>query len=178
MAKSKKPPEPAKPSPPSGVLPVPNATDATVQLLYSAQIARAQAISGPLPPPELLRQYDSVCPGLAERIVKMAEEEVMHRRAIERESIAVQARDQISYRRSELFGQVFGLLIGIAAIGGAVYCATHGAQVAGSIIGTGGVTGLVTTFILGRNLLLKQRQQEFQHQLQLQERRLAEIKQL
>jgi uncharacterized membrane protein len=108
----------------------------------------------------------------------MAEEEVMHRRAIERESIAVQARDQISYRRSELFGQVFGLLIGIAAIGGAVYCATHGAQVAGSIIGTGGVTGLVTTFILGRNLLLKQRQQEFQHQLQLQERRLAEIKQL
>ena len=84
------------------------------------------------------------------------------------EVIAIQGRDQSAYRRSEFLGQVFGLAIGIAAIGSATYMAVHGAQLAASVIGTGGVTGLVTAFIVGRHTLLKQRKQEFQQQMEAQ----------
>jgi len=39
---------------------------------------------GPIPPPDILRGYDKVLPGLADRIVGMAEAEGSHRRDQER----------------------------------------------------------------------------------------------
>jgi len=36
-------------------------------------------------------------------------------------------------------------------IGCGTYAAVHGAEFAGAVIGSGGVIGLVTTFIYGRN---------------------------
>lgn len=38
---------------------------------------------GPLPAPETLAQYDAIVPGAAERILKMAEEEALHRHGME-----------------------------------------------------------------------------------------------
>ena len=133
-------------------------------IIYSAQIAQMQVQAGPLPPPELLRQYEAITAGLVDRIVKMAEDEAQHRRKMEAEIVAVQSRDQQAYRRAELLGQVCGLSIGVFAIGGAVFCSVRGAQIAGAFIGTTGVTGLVTAFILGRTFLMKQRQQEIRQQ--------------
>ena len=48
-------------------------------------IVRAVSIelSGPLPHPQLLRQYDEVVPEGAERIVKLAEDQVHHRQTME-----------------------------------------------------------------------------------------------
>src|SRR5207245_2145334 len=86
-----------------------------------------------------------------------------------------QTEDQKAYRRSELLGQIFGLLIGIGAIAGAVICAVKGAQIAASFIGTTGVTGLVTAFILGRSYLLKLRQQEIDQQQQQQSQQKPRI---
>jgi hypothetical protein len=40
-------------------------------------------LSGPLPHPQLLRQYDEVVPDGAERIVQLAEDQVHHRQAME-----------------------------------------------------------------------------------------------
>jgi len=101
-------------------------------------------------------------PGLAARIVAMAETETAHRRAIEAEIVAVQKRDVEKYRQAEMLGTIAGLAIGLAAIGGAVYAGTHGAQWTGSFIGTAGVTGLVTAFIAGRSMLAKQQAQNMQ----------------
>jgi len=39
--------------------------------------------SGPMPPPSTLREFESVVPGSAERIVRMAELEQSHRHASE-----------------------------------------------------------------------------------------------
>ena len=44
--------------------------------------------SGPLPDPETLAQYDQVVPGVAERIIKMAESEATARRDNERRSLS------------------------------------------------------------------------------------------
>lgn len=43
-------------------------------------VARSQSFTGPLPPPEILQGYESVCSGLANRIVAMAENQGDHRR--------------------------------------------------------------------------------------------------
>jgi uncharacterized membrane protein len=43
--------------------------------------------SGPLPPPEILAQYNEIVPGAAERILKMAEEQSAHRRGLEDKTI-------------------------------------------------------------------------------------------
>ena len=36
-------------------------------------LIRSEAFSGPLPPPQHLAEYEKICPGLADRIMKMAE---------------------------------------------------------------------------------------------------------
>ena len=112
---------------------------------------------------------------MAERLIKMAEDEAAHRRKMEAEVIAIQGRDQSAYRRSEMFGQIFGLAIGLTAIVGATYMGIHGAQISASIIGTGGVTGLVTAFILGRTMLLKQRQQDYDQQQKMLHQKRNEL---
>lgn len=130
-------------------------------LAVSAQLAIQQQ-TGPIPPPEILERYNKVYPGLAKQIVEMAQDEGLHRRAMEKSLLDIQGRDQIAYRRSEVLGQVFGTVIGIAGLAAATACAIHGAQVAASVIGGSTVTTLVVAFILGRHYLLKIRQQEHQ----------------
>ena len=127
------------------------ANSALASITYQASTQLSQ---GPLPSPEILKHYNSVIPGLADRIVAMAEAEAAHRREIEKKIIETQASDMARFRRAELCGQIFGLLIGLTALIGAVYAAVNHAQVAASFIGTTGVTGLVTAFIIGRQSLV------------------------
>ena len=49
----------------------------------SVQIERATFHSGPLPSPDVLQKYDQVLPGLAERIMRLTENQHRHRQAIE-----------------------------------------------------------------------------------------------
>jgi uncharacterized membrane protein len=49
-------------------------TDSSEQVVISRQ-----QFSGPIPPPDTLAQYDVIVPGLAERIMKMAENEAASR---------------------------------------------------------------------------------------------------
>lgn len=51
--------------------------------LATAITVSRETFAGPLPPPALLGEYEEALPGLAERIVVMAESEGCHRRAIE-----------------------------------------------------------------------------------------------
>ena len=48
-------------------------------------------------------------------------------------------------------GQILAFLIGLAALGASTYCIVNGFEWSGSAIGLGGLTGLVTAFIKGRD---------------------------
>lgn len=48
------------------------------------EVQEVSRFTGPIPPPDLLAEYDQILPGLAERIVTMAEGEANHRRGIQR----------------------------------------------------------------------------------------------
>ncbi len=94
----------------------------------------------------MLEQYDRLVPGAAERILQMAEAESKHRQSLEK--AAQQANIENAKReleiadyqsraafRSDLIGQVFGLLTSLACIAGAIYLAASQPWVAGLLAG-------------------------------------------
>jgi uncharacterized membrane protein len=44
----------------------------------------SQSFSGPLPHPDVLRKFNEIIPGAAERIIKMAEDQSIHRKELEK----------------------------------------------------------------------------------------------
>ncbi len=110
----------------------------------------AQQFEGPLPPPSTLAQYNNIQKGFADRIVTLAENESNHRHEMDKKFLDANIklnRDEVIEAR---IGQFCGLIIGLAAIFGGSYTAMNGSQITGSLIGTSGVVGLVSAFILGR----------------------------
>lgn len=91
-----------------------------------AQMVARASFSGPLPPPEILRGYESVLPGLADRVVKMAENQSVHRQRLESRVIWF---DGV---RSSL-GLVFGLIIALAGIAAGTYLILSGNGTAGLV---------------------------------------------
>lgn len=98
---------------------------------------------GPLPDVETLDGYARLIPDGAERIMQMAERQQAHRISLEDKVVS----GQITQSN---IGQWLAFFIGLAALGGAVYCIAIGAEIGGSVLGVGGITGLVTAFIQGR----------------------------
>jgi uncharacterized membrane protein len=109
---------------------------------YSAQF------SGPMPHPAMLAEYEKVQPGLADRIVAMAEKEQAHHHEMAKEIVLAQSKDLKMARREKTFGQICGLLIGTFTVGGGVFAAVNGAQIPGTFIGSSGVVGIVSVFVL------------------------------
>ncbi|MGC8559908.1 MAG: DUF2335 domain-containing protein [Phycisphaerae bacterium] len=132
-------------------------------MTISAELAMHQQ-SGPIPPPEVLKGYDQIHPGLAHQIVTMAAEEAAHRRRMEVEVLAIQKEDQAAFRKSERKGQIFGLIVALAGIFGSVYEAVNGAQLAAGCLSSGTLVALVAVFIGGRWGIVKLREQDHRHQ--------------
>jgi len=107
----------------------------------------------------------------------MAEEEANHRRRLENELVQGQFFEARRYRLAELLGMIFAFLIGVFGLSCATYCAVHGAQIAGSVIGAGGIGGLVTAFIMGRTLFMRQRKQDAELSME-QAKQLQQISEL
>ncbi len=102
----------------------------------------AQFFSGPLPPPDVLRKFDEIVPGSAERIIKMAEEQSVHRKDLEKKVI------NSDIARSK-WGQILGFVISIAGLIVSGLVAIYGSAVAGSIIGVSTLASLVGVFMYG-----------------------------
>jgi len=88
---------------------------------------QAEIHQGPLPHPEVLRQYDQLSPGAADRIITMAEGEAAHRREMERQ----QLESDVAHRRtltgieqrridgvfsSDKTGQILGAVVSCIAL--------------------------------------------------------------
>jgi uncharacterized membrane protein len=116
-----------------------------------SQIAVSSATySGPIPPPSMLAEYERICPGFAARIMTNAEDEAKHRRSLEAQVVNAQIEDRVSHRKESKRGQLCALFITLGALTAGAFTAYTGHEMAGSILGIGGIGGIVTTFILGR----------------------------
>jgi uncharacterized membrane protein len=102
-----------------------------------------QSFSGPVPHPELLKDYNEIIPNAAERIFVMAERDAMHQHSIE--TMALQCASKEAKR-----GQWFGLIIGVCAFASAIAALVLGSESTAMVIGGSTVVGLVTVFVVGR----------------------------
>lgn len=83
------------------------------ELIIRETLVQHSYHSGPLPPPETLEAYGKVVPGLAEKIVDMADREQRHRHELEREDLK---QDRREARRGQYLGFVTILLLIVAAL--------------------------------------------------------------
>jgi len=90
----------------------------------------------------MLKKFNEVVPGLADRIVRMAENQSQHRRDMERIVIQSGARDS-------RLGILAGLAISSGFLGIAFYAIKQGHVLAGSWIGTINVAALAGVFVYG-----------------------------
>jgi len=108
------------------------------------------SFSGPLPPPQILEHYEKIIPGLANRIVNMAEEQGRHRRKMEGKIIEAQILDSKEERIERRIGQILGFMIGFIALLISAYISINGSPITGSVIGGGALVSLVSVFVIGR----------------------------
>ncbi len=99
--------------------------------------------SGPLPHPEILRQYNEIIPGSAERIFSQFESQSAHRRTLEMKVISSNAF-------SQRFGSISALLIGLVSISGGLFLVHEGKSLEGLGAVITPVAGLVAAYIYKR----------------------------
>ncbi len=80
--------------------------------------------SGPLPHPDILRSFEEVIPGAAQRIFTQFEEQAAHRRLMEAKVIS-------SGAFSQRIGTISSSLIGFIGVGGGIWLAHEGKDLIG-----------------------------------------------
>jgi len=98
---------------------------------------------GPLPVPEQLAKYEATLPGAADRIIKMAETQALHRQSLEKATVQQQARNS-------MLGLIFGFLIGMTAILSGAWVANAGYSWEGLATSFAGLGSLVGVFVYGK----------------------------
>jgi len=94
------------------------------------------------PSPEQLKEYESVMPGLAQRLITQAEKQTDHR-------IEMETRLVSSGIRKSTLGLIFGFLIGSIGIGGGFYLTALGYNIIGVVFSSATLVSLVSSFIYG-----------------------------
>lgn len=101
---------------------------------------RPQQWSGPFPPPALLREFDQIVTGGAERLFRQFEVEASHRRVLESTRARAEARER-RIAQYVAIGFAFGVLL-VSGLALAV-----GAYLPASVIGGGAVLMVVASYI-------------------------------
>jgi uncharacterized membrane protein len=120
-----------------------SAPDGSGAVLEALQIQLEQRQwSGPLPPPAILYQYEQVQPGLAERIVAMAETAATGE---------IKTRDKLATAEIEQSrtGQALAFLLTIVALGAAIYFFAVHNPTAGGLLLSFPVIMLIRSFLTG-----------------------------
>lgn len=103
-----------------------------------------EAFSGPVPHPSILAGYDKVVPGAAERILKMAEQNLSHQQYMEKNALSAQ-------RMEVTIGQIFAFIVVLVAFVTSAWFAYRGHAWEGTILGGAILATIVVAFIKGRD---------------------------
>jgi uncharacterized membrane protein len=101
--------------------------------------------SGIIPDADSLAKYEKACPGAADRIITMAEEQLRHRHELEKLVTESSVNDG---RR----GVVFAFILGFTTIICGTAIAILGHNITGTIFGGVGLASIIGTFIYGTRL--------------------------
>jgi uncharacterized membrane protein len=123
----------------------PTATITSTKLAYTSDtsievLQQSTAHMGPLPPPEMLAEYERIHPGMSAALLDMVKEQSRHRREIEKMS---------AWR--PYFGMTTGFLVTVMAFGIAFYAIRAGESAAAVIAALVALAPVVGAFISGRS---------------------------
>lgn len=90
----------------------------------------------------MLREYEDVLPGAADRVFRMAEQQASHRQEIEKKVVE-------SKSRAEILGVVFAGVIVLAVAIGGIFLIYTGHGIAGFSALITGLGGVAVTFVYG-----------------------------
>lgn len=102
--------------------------------------------SGPIPPPSIIKGYEEIMPGAAERIIAMAENQAKHRQDMEKIMVNAEARDS-------LLGVVFAFILGVGCLVASaiiVICVPEKTgAISSAMVGITGIASIIVGFIKG-----------------------------
>jgi uncharacterized membrane protein len=100
-----------------------------VREIHQAVREELRFFSGPLPPPDVLAEYNRVFPDCGKAIVEMAQKEQQHRH--DHEAQQIKAEYTLARR-----GQLIGATLAMIAVAGAIYLLAHDKSITGlSVLG-------------------------------------------
>lgn len=118
--------------------------------LVTVEVRRLVHFEGPLPPPEMLQQYEEIQTGFADRIVLRAEKEQQHRHKVDDGNTRLEDRALTHAATQSYIGQACALVIAVLAIGGGIYLAANDKSLSGIIAIVTALVGLAAVFITGK----------------------------
>ncbi len=104
----------------------------------------AQFYSGPIPPPQMMAEYEKALPGAADRIIKMAEKQEEHRHYLEKKTVDSESRDSLLGILSAVFISIVILGAGTTII--IVVPGTTGA-ISGGLLNLFGIATVIGKFL-------------------------------
>lgn len=114
---------------------------------------RTQRYSGPIPPAAELEKYKDVLGNAPDRILKMAEENSVHRRLLEKIELEAEVETVKASIKMESRNTIVGLLSAFLLCAATIVCGTFliysGKELSGGILSLSGLGSIVGTFIYG-----------------------------
>jgi uncharacterized membrane protein len=101
------------------------------------------AYQGPLPPSSELEKYEQIVPGAASRILGWVDEERHHRHSIV-------AQDSKTRTFQTIAGMIFGFIVTMTGILGAIYLAVNGHEDTAKVLGGFTLAAIAAVFVTGR----------------------------
>jgi uncharacterized membrane protein len=126
----------------------PKAAGAVVQTM------QMQAFVGPIPPPDVMEEYNRVLPGAAERILAMAENQLAHRQRVERLSAELEskkldeaARESGRAFRDSILNRMLSFMTAVAFLATSIFMIHSGLEWQGVLLILAEIAALVAAFL-------------------------------
>jgi len=87
-----------------------------LEVAQAVAIAMVESFSGPLPSPEMLKQYEEVLPGLAERLVVIHEKDREHDREMDSKQLEAAINYASKGQNRGYYLALIGIIAGLVAI--------------------------------------------------------------
>lgn len=110
----------------------------------------SEAFSGPYPPPDMLRAYEEICPGMARQLLEETRIVSQHKMGIENKLADARIKSMNRDYDEGRMGQLCAVVVCGMMVAGVVLLGQAHAQWVGSILGAGTAGTIVTAFIFGR----------------------------
>ncbi len=128
----------------SSITPLERKLERRVVAVVETRLQQQLFFQGPLPPPEMLKAYESIQPGLVSTLVGRAEKQAEHRMALEKKVI-------FGDQNKSWVGLFMGFFLACGVTYGGFVMIMNGHDIAGSIIDVAGMTSLIGIFVYGTN---------------------------